>query len=432
MIQETPMLKVITMLCMGIIAGCTNNPIDIEKNHDQSTAGREIIAVNDQRVTSQVEAINSFAVKMYSQLIETDKNVLFSPYSITVALGMTDAGASGETDRQIRSALCVKNNGNDFHAGVDGLDLSLQAYADTATNLQLSISNNIWAQNDFTIRSGYSDLLSHYYGADMHLLNFILYPDSSRIVINDSISNQTRGRISNLLPFGSIDSSTRLVLTNAVYFMADWSVKFDRLMTTLDKDFKRLDGSTVSVPLMQMNNSGFKFKQSGNYKVLELPYKGERIVMDIILPDNGQFSQFESGLSSINISNYFSGLSFTKLSQVCIPRFEFTTPSLPLSTAFQKLGMILPFSMGADFSLICDTSLYISEIFHKAFVKVYEAGTEAAVATAVIKGLGCSPLQPVVVMPEFVADHPFLYLIRDTQTNAVLFMGREVDPRVRE
>jgi serpin B len=429
---EAPMLKLLLIVCLGIVAGCTKNPVNTENNFNQGAAQREIISINDKRVTSQAAAINSFAVKMYSQLIVSDENVFFSPYSITVALGMADAGAWGETDRQIRSALCVNANGDNFHAGLDGIDLSLRTYADTAGDLQLSVANNIWVQNDFTIKDRFLDILTQYYGSGINLLNFKLYPDSSREIINDSVSDQTRGRINNLLPFGSIKDSTKLVLTNAVYFLAEWLLKFD-ISRTYNKDFIKLNGNKVSVPTMQMSYMDFKFKQSGNYKVLELPYKGQRIVMDIILPDSGQFSQFESGLSSLNITDLFNGLSSTELSLISIPRFEFTTLSISLSRAFQKLGMILPFSPNADFSSISDSSLCITDIFHKAFVKVNETGTEAAAATAVIIGRATSALvQPGLVRPEFIADHPFIYLIRDTQTNAILFIGREVDPEVSE
>ena len=239
------------------------------------------------------------------------------------------------------------------------------------------------------------------------------------------VSDQTSGQIDDLLPFNSVDYNTRLVLTNAVYFMAEWSQKFDSSNTS-DRDFKKLDGSTVSVPTMRMSNAGFKFKQFGKYKLLELPYKGQRIVMDIILPDSGQLEQFESELSSLDISDLLNGLSSTEMGLISIPRFEFTTPSISLSTAFNKLGMILPFSRSADFSLISVDGLYISEIFHKAFVKVNETGTEAAAATAVV--MIQRSIHPVDLRPEFIADHPFIYVIRDTQTKAILFMGREIDP----
>lgn len=448
--------KITSLLFAALIAGCANNPVT---HNNEPTPGdkpfavsksasveREVVDPGDQRIAQEAGSINQFAVKMYLQLSKsTDGNIFFSPYSITSALGMTDAGAKGTTDEQIRSALQVTLPGEDFHAGINGLDQSLMSFSKSTDGLELNVINSIWVQNDFPLRISYLDLLSRHYDAGVNLLDFINAPDSSSVIINDWVSDQTNDRIKNLIPKGAITIDTRLVLTNAIYFLADWLYKFDPAKTD-NQPFHREDGSSVSTPLMSIggasHDSAMKFAykdcsyslQGVNYvaidsseKVLELPYKGERIVMDFILP-SGSMNTYESKLSAEKLKTLLSQLDTIKIvPAVRIPRFQFSTPSISLKKAFQDLGMTIPFTDVADFSGICQTPLMIADILHKAFIKVDETGTEAAAATAVIMEINSAHPSP-----SFVADRPFIYLIRDTKTNTILFMGRVLDPTVTE
>jgi serpin B len=250
------------------------------------------------------------------------------------------------------------------------------------------------------------------------------------LIINDWVSEQTHDRIKDLLPEGSITVDTRLVLTNAIYFLADWLIKFPDTLTD-NQSFTRLDGSLVTVPMMNLRSNPVKllYYDAGNCRIIELPYKGNRLVMNLILPDSGTYNNFEQNLSAEIISELINGLDSMGLVTVRIPRFEFTTASISLVDAFKNLGMTAPFSPSADFSGISHGSLAISDIIHKAFVKVDEKGTEAAAATAVIIGRVSDPAPP----PEqFVANRPFIFFIRDTMTGAILFMGRILDPLVKE
>ncbi len=342
---------------------------------------------------------------------------------------MTDGGAAGETDKQIRNALQVTLTGEDFHAALNGLDRSLAAHSEETENLELNVVNSIWQQNSLLIKDTYLDLLARHYDAGVNLLDFRKDPDSCRIIINDWVSEQTKSRINDLLPPGSISTLTDLVLTNAIYFMADWLFSFDTEKTD-NQGFHLLDGETVLVPTMKLKSENGKVKllyaEAENVRVLELPYKGRRIAMDFILPDSGMFSVFESKLSAEDLSGLLDKLDSTELPPVRIPKFQFTTESISLKNAFMSLGMTAPFS-DADFSGITSQySLAISDIFHKAFIKVDENGTEAAAATAVIIDIISMPSS----QPYFIADRPFIYLIRDTQTKTILFMGRVMDPRV--
>lgn len=433
------------LLCLGcavIFAGCNNNPVSDNGNNNKNVdapfaviksdfVSRSVIAENDPRISSQAGSINLFSVKMYSELLKVvkeDENLFFSPYSITAALGMTSAGANGRTDLQIRNALQVNLEGEDFHAGINGLAQSLQSHSQATESLELSIVNSIWSQKDLMLHVNFLDILSRHYDAGVNILDFAREPDSSRVIINEWVSEQTHDRINDLLPEGSITVDTRLVLTNAIYFLADWLIKFPDTLTD-DQTFTRLDGSQVTVPMMNLRSEPVKllYYDSGNYRILELPYKGNRLAMDLILPNDGAYNNFEQNISAEIISHLVNGLDSAGLVSVCIPRFEFATKSISLKNAFKNLGMEEPFSLSADFSGITDIDLFISDIYHKAFIKVDENGTEAAAATAVIMS-GTSIETPPP--PKFVANRPFIFFIRDTMTGAILFMGRVLDPLV--
>jgi len=431
--------KLLCPVCAVFLVGCNNNPVSDNGNNNKNIdapfavmkldfVSRAEIAENDPRVSSQANSINKFSVKMYSELAKEDGNLFFSPYSITAALGMTDAGARGETDLQIRNALQVDLAGEDFHAGVNGLDLSLKSHSQATENLELNIVNSIWAQKDLMLNVNYLDLLSRHYDAGVNILDFVQEPEPSRLIINEWVSEQTHERIKDLLPAGSISRGTRLVLTNAIYFLADWLIKFDETKTD-NQTFTRLDGSTVTVPMMNLRDEPVKllYYNSGDCRILELTYKGNRLAMDLILPDSGTFNNFEQSISAEIVSELVNGLDSVELIAVRIPRFEFTTESISLKKAFMSLGMVVPFNSSADFFGISNTGLLISDVFHKAFIKVDEKGTEAAAATAVVMDRASAQPQP---KPLFVANRPFIFFIRDTLTGAILFMGRILDPSV--
>ncbi|MBD3346779.1 MAG: serpin family protein [Chitinivibrionales bacterium] len=393
----------------------------------QGTSRREA-APEQNIITQQASSINRFALAMYKYLAEKEGNTFFSPYSIIAALGMAEAGAEGETERQIREALFVTLSGDDLHGALNGLDLSLEEYAQAQQGVTLCIVNSIWAQTGWNLLPEYLNLLSRYYGAGVNLLDFISEPDSSRIVINTWVEEQTNQRIEDLIPQGAIRSDTRLVLTNAIHFLADWRYQFDPALTG-DESFTRLDNSTITVPLMQLGESGEKvtmaYAQRGHVRAVDFPYRGNRLCMTVLLPDSGEFDEFENSCTADTIDEILQLLDSTKLPPVRLPKYTVTTASLSLVEALKSLGMTDAFDASkADFSGIDGTKgLCVSDVIHKAFIAVDESGTEAAAATAVVISRSS-----VGDMPSFVADRPFIYLIRDRQTGVILFMGRLVDP----
>ena len=266
------------------------------------------------------------------------------------------------------------------------------------------------------------DNLAQFYGAGMHVLDFIGAPEASRGIINGWVSDQTEAAIPELLPKGSIDSDVRFVLTNAVYFNAAWLHKFDS-DNTVTGDFTKLDGSTVSASLMKQTEE-FPYVDADGYFAVQLPYDGYEIAMVVLVPDAGSFDTVESGLTASFVKDLQAALQTTNMN-LTFPRFEYRQ-QVSLATTLQAMGMSAAFSAGAaDFSGIDGTkNLFIADVIHEGFVKVNEEGTEAAAATAVIGKATSAPPPPI----EVAVDRPFLFFIRDLETGAVIFVGRVVDP----
>lgn len=432
-------------LIVLILAGCSENPLsskDGEVNGENNTpfavskslsVSRE--AGSKENIDIGAQSINKFALNMYKTMIEqgvieNNENLFFSPYSMVVALGMACAGADGETESQMREALSVALESDLFHKAINGLDQELMGYTQTVDGVTLNVVNSAWMEMRAHFTTGFLNTLSRYYGAGVNLLDFITQPQESRIIINDWVEEQTNGKICDLLPQGTITPNTELVLTNAIYFLADWLSSFNPELTETG-DFHCIDNSTVAVPLMNLNDSNEKvkmlYKRGSNVRVMDFPYEGDRLVMTVLLPDRGSFSEFESSMTLEKIDQLIAELDSTEL-PVQLPKFEFTTSSISIKDVLIAMGMVDAFSSGvADFSKINGTGgLYISDVLHKAFISVDESGTEAAAATAVVFE------RTSTEAPYFNANHPFIYLIRDRETQTILFIGRTMDPSLSE
>jgi len=288
--------------------------------------------------------------------------------------------------------------------------------------MQVDIANAIWAEKTYTFEADFLDTLAENYGAGVNLLDFVNAPDPSRLTINSWVANQTDDKIQNLLPPSSIDSSTELVLTDAVYFNAAWETPFDP-SNTFNGPFTRLDGSTVTVSLMYSDFVSFPATQGTNFVAASLPYADTRLSLVVVVPDAGQFSQVESSLNATTLASLVAGLTNQQV-LLTLPRFKIETAT-SLATLLQALGMTSAFIPGtADFSGMDGThNLYISNVFHDAFINVAEKGTEAAAATAVVMVGAAAPTGLPVD-----ATRPFIYFLYDQPTGAILFMGRVQDP----
>ena len=381
--------------------------------------------VSDTQLSTLVTGNSDFAFNLY-QVIKNNStgNMFYSPYSISTALAMTYAGAVGETEKQMSSTLHFTLPQNQLHPAFNELALQLASRGQGAKgtdgkSFSLNITNALWGQQGYNIQPAFLNTLAQNYGAGMNLLDFINSPEDSRVIINNWVSDQTNNRIKDLLPRGSVDIYTRLILTNAIYFDAAWKYPFAK-ESTQDGTFNLLDGSTVTVPMMN-HEGGYSYSKGTGYQVVELPYDGNEIAMDIIMPDAGQFTAFESAMTADKISGILSGLKNSAL-DLTMPKFQFDS-SFSLKDALTALGMPIAFTDGADFSGITGKpELSISDVVHKAFVAVDEAGTEAAAATGVIMAGAVAHQNSLVV------NQPFIFLIRDIKTGSILFIGRVLNP----
>jgi serpin B len=379
-----------------------------------------------------IDGNTAFAFELYQALKGKEGNLFYSPHSISVALAMTYAGARGETADQMADTLSFLLEQERLHPAFNWLDAELASRGEGAQGkdgegFRLNIVNAIWGQKDYEFLSEFLDVLAENYGAGLRILDFINETEQSRIAINDWVSDQTEGRIEDLIPPGAIDALTRLVLTNAIYFNAAWEYPFDEDITT-DGLFYLLDGGEVTVPMMKQTEA-FGYTDGEGYQAVELRYDvgelpdGKPLSMVIILPEDGQFEVFEEGLQAQKVNDIIGDLQYTEVA-LTMPKFEFES-EFSLKDTLAQMGMPIAFSGAADFSgMTGNLGLAISDVLHKAFVSLDEAGTEAAAATAVIMKETAMPDQPV----EVTIDHPFVFLIRDIETGAILFVGRVLDP----
>ncbi|HSR32452.1 MAG TPA: serpin family protein, partial [Anaerolineae bacterium] len=354
-----------------------------------------------------------------------DGNLFYSPYSVSLALAMAYAGASGETDRQMADTLHFSLPQERLHPAFNALEQELDRRGQGASGtdgqgFRLNVVNSLWGQEDYRFLSEFLDLLAADYGAEMRRLDFAR-EERARKTINDWASQQTEGRIQELIPTGVLDAATRLVLVNAVYFNAAWARPFDP-RATQDGVFHLLDGSWLTTPMMYQAAS-FAYADGPDYQAVVLPYDGYEIAMVILLPAQGQFEAVERSLDARRVKAVLQGLAERQVS-LTLPRFEFES-GFKLGAVLVEMGMPLAFTLQADFSgMTPDGELFISDVIHRATISVGEAGTEAAAATAGVMPPSAIPEDLVTL----TVDRPFLFLIRDLQTGTVLFLGRVVDP----
>jgi serpin B len=290
----------------------------------------------------------------------------------------------------------------------------------------LTTANALWAQKGYPWKPEYKTLVTTAYGAGLFDLDFISAAEEARGTINTWVQKETKDKIKDLLPRGTVTRDTRLVLTNAIYFKGDWQDPFKK-EATKDLPFTPADGKTVDAPLM-FRMGGYNYAETDAFQVLDLPYTGRRISMTVILPRTADgLPAVEKELTGDKLAATLKTLRFEKQVHVHLPRFK-TEKSFTLNEPLKALGMRAAFA-GADFSGMHTgkEQLDITAVVHKAFVDVNEEGTEAAAATGAV--VGVTSAAPPPKPKYFKADHPFLFLIRDHKTGSVLFLGRVENPR---
>jgi serpin B len=365
-------------------------------------------------------ANNQFAFELYSELNKAkDGNLFYSPYSISAALAMTYEGTKGQTADEMKSVFHFPERNilrPNFAAIYNDINEADKAY-------ELMTGNALWVQRDYPFIEDYTSRVEQYYGGKAVNLDFVRETEKSRQTINSFIEEQTNNKIKDLLPLGSLNALTRLVLTNAIYFKGTWKWEFDK-SDTREQDFKITPTNVVKTPMMYMDpdKARFDYADIGDLQILELPYKGEEISMLVLLPTEN-LDSIESTLTLEKLNEYKAQMQETKLDAIYLPKFEFET-KYTLNENLKALGMPLAFDAeNADFSgMTTAEKIWIDFVIHQAYVKVDEKGTEAAAATAVVMKASAMPRNV------FRANHPFIFIIQQRDTGNILFMGRVTDP----
>ena len=379
-------------------------------------------AENDTDVKALVEGNEAFALDLYQQMKGAEGNLFFSPYSISTALATTYAGARGNTARQMSRALHFTLEERRLHRAFGQLEAKLRAFAEKE-KVELTVANALWAQKDYHFLEHFLDLVRKYYRAELNHADFKTAHESARGQINNWVERQTNDKIKDLIKPGVLNALTRLVLANAIYFKGLWGSQFDKRMTR-DAKFWLDPDTTVDVPMMSQEHE-FSYMENDQLQALELPYEGNDLSMILLLPKKrGGLAELESSFTTRTLRSFLAKLREQTVT-VYLPRFKLTS-TFSLQETLAALGMSDAFNQNtADFSAMDGSRmLYISAVVHKAFVDVNEEGTEAAAATGVVVSVTAVPARPTV----FRADHPFVFLIRDTHSGSILFLGRVVDP----
>lgn len=367
----------------------------------------------------------AFTFDLYGRIKAESENLFFSPYSISVALGMTYAGAEGETEREMATALHFGLPEPTLHAAFNATDLALSGRANelvsrdsTGNGFQLKLTNALFGAKGRPFADPFLDTLALHYGAGMYRADFAAEPELARNAINDWVLKQTEQRIDELLPVGSITRDVALVLVNAIYFKASWLDKFDASRTEPHVFHAPSGDRTVQM----MHGFAERYMRGEGYAALELPYISPATRVLFVLPDEGKLAEIEGKLNAAWFAETLQKLSRHTV-DLRVPRFSYEA-KVELKKALTELGMVRAFMPGvADFSAIGGAPIYIDEVYHKAFVAMNEEGTEAAAATAVV-GRDVSAPPPAV----FTLDRPFLFFIHDEPTGQILFAGRVNTP----
>jgi serpin B len=389
----------------------------------------DVSGASEPDLAAVVDADTRFALDLLA-LTADGRNTFLSPLSITTALGMTSAGARGETREEMARVLHETLADDRLHPARGALLAAVntvEPLPDDADGdpLTLRAVNSVWLQQGYPVLPGYLDVLSSSYDAPAYAVDFVGDSEAARRSINDWVSEQTEERIDEMLPEGSVSELTRLVLTNAVYFLGSWMDPFDPA-ATVDEPFTRSDGSAVTAPFMHRGGE-LPYLTGDGYQAVRIPYWGGASML-LLLPDGSP----QELLATLDAGDLAAARQAprTPFADLALPRFEFES-DLGLNDTLRELGMPTAFEppsgdAGADFTGITDKrELFVSDVLHKAFVSVDEAGTEAAAATAVVIGVTSAPIgEPV----ELRFDRPFLFFIQHDATGAILFAGVVENP----
>ncbi len=398
---------------------------------------RSSLDASEADIVALIDGNNAFAFDLFQAICDGEENLLFSPFSISQALAMTYAGARGQTAQQMADTLHFTLPQEQVHAAFNALDQALASRANAAvpdgssdlkleTAFELHAVNAVWGQQGLAYGSEFLTTLAENYGSGVRLVDLKYNPDAAVQQINRWVSEETAGRIPELVQ--ELQPGTGLVVVNAIYFNAVWELPFKE-NATQEQDFHLLDGRAISVPMMYQQRL-LNYTEGNGYQAVELPYRDGKVAMAIILPGEDRFRELEQQMTGTWLQHIVAAFDRRDV-VLTMPKFTYE-PDLPLTDILPVMGMRDAFDEtgDADFSgMLEDYYVYLGEVLHKSFIDVNEERTEAAAATEVElihvdKEIGMDPIPPV----EMRIDRPFIYVIRDIETNAILFVGRLMNP----
>jgi serpin B len=416
--------------CWVVASGCGTNTGG--QTGDEHTGSLEELKGTAQRLAASGDLPNSasadgweFGWKFYGAEASPAANTFFSPYSISVAASMLIAGAAGETKTEMQAALDFSTDGDAFHQARNSVAQALAARNHAATpdhNAQtLRVVNDLWLDPAFRPLPSFLDTLSAYYGASAYLAPFSTNPEAARQAINEKVATDTERLIEDLLPEGSVNDAV-FVLTNALYFKARWQSEFSK-SSTASAPFTAQSGDSVTVPMMHTQLLSAAQVVSDDYTAIAVPYEGRELELVAIMPRAGTFDAFVAALDASTVTRITTELEPAAV-DLGFPKLTIDA-TVPLKQRLLGLGMVQAFDAdSANFSALSPTGTFISDAFHDATISIDEEGTVAAAATAFI---GVPTSAPSVIIP-IVLDHPFVFFVRDVQSNALLFVGHYANP----
>lgn len=420
-------LAALLALVGGLTAGCGDEPSSFGIAHVESSATHT--RATTEEAAAGADIVRRVSAELYPQLATTagDGNLAYSPLSIATVLGMTRAGAKGTSAEQI-DALLGSTPADGLHRAVNGADETVRSLAgpvaldnDELSDIDLTTANALWGQSGVLFGDEFLDELRSSYDASMWTADFARNPDGARAEINAWVAPRTGEKITDLLPEGSVDEDTRLVLTNAVYFKAPWPERLDdagtKPFTTAAGDTVDADMLTIAEPLATASGDG--------WQSVTLPYAGRKLGFTLIVPDEGMLRDVEGALGPDLLAAAIQGED--RGVDLTFPRFDLRS-EVPLAKALQAVGVSEPFATTQDFQPMSvdpkASPLQLKDVVHQATVAVDEHGTEAAAATGAVFNTVGGMLPDV----ELVVDRPFLFVIHDLEHGTPIFLGRVTDP----
>ncbi|MCP4726465.1 MAG: serpin family protein [bacterium] len=403
--------------CMIVISISCSTKIDLNETPDPNAGGLpRVLTLSEESI---IQSGNEFSFKLFREINDWEKiepNLFISPLSISFALGMALNGADGTTKEEMMNAMEIAGlTDEEINTSFNSL-MNLLRSLDS--NVTFGLANSVWIRTDFSVLESYKQACIDYFEADITTMNFNA-PDAADI-INAWIADKTNDKITDIIE-APIDPAAVMILVNAIYFMADWTIQFDP-EDTEDLPFYHTDGSSIDVKMMSVKDD-FRNFSGTNYKAVELPYSSGLFTMTILLPDTDvNIDEFIGDFGPDDMDQLISGLSAPEETSVMIPKLKFRYKLL-MNDVLKAMGMNSAFDAGADFSRISDFVPWIGEVIHEGFVDVNEEGTEAAAVTVITFERGVSG-------NTFIANRPYMFVIRETESNTILFMGKITSPKI--